>query len=160
MKQFLFEQILNVEDDDINDKKNIEKFYKMKLNNNIEEINKKIDLSQSQMVVKLFKKKSKVIKEKDFGNKISKKITFSETNENKNEDEDINIDKLKYKLFNILSQNMVFLIKNYKIDEKNSLLPFIYQKTNPYLFRNIIKMFQGYKSLLIERGYIWIVKIC
>ena len=149
MKQFLFEQILNVEDDDINDKKNIEKFYKMKLNNNIEEINKKIDLSQSQMVVKLYKRKSKVIKEKDFVNKLSKKITFSKTNEN------INIDKLKYKLFNILSQNMVFLIKNYKIDEKNSLLPFIYQKTNPYLFRNIIKMFQGYKSLLIEmiQGY-------
>ena len=101
------------------------------------------------MVVKLYKRKSKVIKEKDFVNKLSKKITFSKTNEN------INIDKLKYKLFNILSQNMVFLIKNYKIDEKNSLLPFIYQKTNPYLFRNIIKMFQGYKSLLIEmiQGY-------
>ena len=151
MKKFLFEQILNVKDD-INDKKNVEKYYKLQLSNNMEEIYPKIEPEEpTQIEIKLLKKKSKVIKNNEFRKKKTNKLKYAETLQ----DENINIDQLKYKLFNILSQNMVFLIKNYKINDKNSLLPFIYQKTNPYIYRNIIKMFQGYKNLLIEmiQGY-------
>ena len=132
MKQYLFEQKLNVEEEDINDKKSIEKYLKLKINKNINEAYFNIIQDDNEL-------KKKV-------NIEMKKVGF--------EKQKID-DSIKYNFFNILSQNMVFLVKNFNQDEKTSLLPLIYKKTNEYFFKNITKMFGGYKDLLIEmiQGY-------